>query len=54
VTRVLGYTYRGPGFDSQRYQIFWAAVGLKQGPLITVRIIEGLFIRKYSGCGLEN
>jgi hypothetical protein len=26
VVRVPGYRSRGPGFDSQRYQIFWEIV----------------------------
>jgi hypothetical protein len=36
------YRYRGPGFDSQRYQIFWEVVGLKRGPPSLVRIFEDL------------
>ena len=28
VVRVSGYRYRGLGFDSRRYQIFWVVVGL--------------------------
>jgi hypothetical protein len=44
--RVPGYKYRGPGFDSRRYQIFWEAVGLERGPLSLVRIIEELLERK--------
>jgi hypothetical protein len=35
VVRVPGYRSRGFGFDSRRYQIFWVAVGLEQGPLST-------------------
>ena len=42
VVRVSGYRYRGPGFDSRRYQIFWVVVGLEQGPLSLVRSIEEL------------
>jgi hypothetical protein len=42
VVRVLGYRSRGPGFDSRRYQIFWKVVGLEQGPLSLVRLIEEL------------
>jgi hypothetical protein len=42
VVRVSGYRYRGPGFDSQRYQIFWVVVGLKRGPLNLMRSIEEL------------
>jgi hypothetical protein len=42
VVRVSGYRYRGPGFDSQRYQIFWVVVGLERGPLSLVRSIEEL------------
>jgi hypothetical protein len=26
-------SYRGPGFDSRRYQIYWVAVGLDRGSL---------------------
>jgi hypothetical protein len=40
VVRVLGYRFRGPGFNSRRYQIFWEVVGLERGPLSLVRIIE--------------
>ena len=40
VVRVSGYRYRGLGFDSQRYQIFWVVVGLERGPLSLVRSIE--------------
>jgi hypothetical protein len=42
------------GFDSRRYQIFWEAVGLEQGPLSLVTTTEELLQRKSSGCGLEN
>ena len=42
VVRVSGYRYRGLGFDSQRYQIFWVVVGLERGPLSLVRSIEEL------------
>jgi hypothetical protein len=54
VVRVLGYRSRGPGFDFRRYQIFWEVVGLKQGPLSLVRIIEELLEWKSSGSGQEN
>ena len=37
VVRVSGYRYRGLGFDSRRYQIFWVVVGLERGPLSLVR-----------------
>ena len=40
VVRVSGYKYRGLGFDSRRYQIFWVVVGLERGPLSLVRSIE--------------
>jgi hypothetical protein len=40
VVRVLGYRSWGLGFDSQRYQIFWEAVGLERGPLSLMRITE--------------
>jgi hypothetical protein len=42
VVRVPGYRSRGPGFDSRCYQIFWEEVGLEQGPLSLMRIIEEL------------
>jgi hypothetical protein len=42
VVRVSGYRSRGPGFDSQRFHIFWEAVGLERGPLSLVRTIEKL------------
>ena len=42
VVRVSGNRYRGPGFDSRRYQIFWVVVGLERGPLSLVRSIEEL------------
>jgi hypothetical protein len=54
VVRAPGYWSRGPGFDSQRYQIFWELVGLKRGPLSLVRTTEELLERKSSGSGLEN
>jgi hypothetical protein len=53
VVRVPGYRSRDPGFVSRRYQIFWEEVGLEQGPLSLVRIIEELF-QGNSGSGLEN
>jgi hypothetical protein len=37
VVRVSGYRSRGPGFDSQPYQIFWKVGGLERGPLSLVR-----------------
>jgi hypothetical protein len=54
VVRVPGYRLRGPGFNSQRYQIFWGVVGLEQGPLSLVSTIEELLGRNSSGFGLEN
>ena len=42
VIRVSGYRYRGLGFDSQRYQIFWVVVGLERGPLSLMRSTEEL------------
>jgi hypothetical protein len=53
VVRVPGYRFRGPGFDSRLYQIFWEVVGLERGPLSLVMIIEALFPGN-SGSGLEN
>jgi hypothetical protein len=37
VGRVSGYRFRGPGFDSRPYQIFWEIGGLERGPLSLVR-----------------
>ena len=42
VVRVSGYRYRGLGFDSRRYQIFWVIVSLERGPLSLMRSIEEL------------
>ena len=42
VVRVSGYRYRGLGFDSRRYQIFWVVVGRERGPLSLVRSTEEL------------
>jgi hypothetical protein len=46
VVTVPGCKSRGPGFDSQRYQIFCVAVGLERGSLGLVRINEELLDRK--------
>jgi hypothetical protein len=54
VVRVPDHRFRGPGFDSRRYQIFWEVVCLERGPLSLVRIIEELLWRNSSGSGLEN
>jgi hypothetical protein len=48
------YRSRGLAFDSQRYQIFGAVVGLKLGPLSLVRIIFELLEKYSSSCSLEN
>jgi hypothetical protein len=40
LVRVLGCISRGPGFDSQRYQIFCVANDLERGPLNLLRINE--------------
>jgi hypothetical protein len=49
VVRVPGYRFRGPGFDSRRYQIFWEVLGLERGPLSLVCITEELHDWKSSG-----
>jgi hypothetical protein len=54
VVRVHDYRFRGPGFDSRRYQNFWEVVGLERGPLSLVSTIEQLLERKNSGSVLEN
>jgi hypothetical protein len=53
VVKVPGYRSRGPGFDSQHYQIFWEVVGLEWGPPCFLSIIEELLGRYSSGPGLE-
>jgi hypothetical protein len=49
-----GYRSRGPGFDFQRYQIFWEVVGLERGPLSLVSTIEERLGRNSSSSGLQN
>jgi hypothetical protein len=51
VVEVLGYRFKGPGFDSRRHQIFWDVVGLERGPLSLVGIIEELLEWKRRGSG---
>jgi hypothetical protein len=46
VFRVPGYRFRGPRYNSRRYQIFWEAASLERGPLSLVRIIEELLENK--------
>jgi hypothetical protein len=45
---------QGTTFVSWCFQIFWVAVGLKQGPLSLMRINEELLEIKSSGSCLEN
>jgi hypothetical protein len=54
VVRIPGYGSNGPRSDSRRYQIFWAVMGVEQGPVSLVRIIEDQLRRNSSGSGLEN
>jgi hypothetical protein len=54
VVRVPGYRSRGPGFDSQRYQIFWEIVGPERGSLSLMSTIEETLGRNSRGSGLEN
>jgi hypothetical protein len=42
MVRVSGYRSRGPGFDSQHYEIFREVVELERGPFSLVSIIEEL------------
>jgi hypothetical protein len=46
VVRVPGYSSRGPGFDSLRFQIFWEVVGLERDPLSLLSTMEELLWRK--------
>jgi hypothetical protein len=54
VVTVPDNRFRGLGFDSRCYQIFWEVVGLERGPLSFVSTIEELFTRKDRDFGLEN
>jgi hypothetical protein len=54
VVRVSGYRFRGPGFDSRSFQIFWEGAGRKRDPLSLVRTNEELLGRKRSRSGQEN
>jgi hypothetical protein len=54
VVRVPGYRFRGPRFDSRRYQIFSEVVGIEQGPFSLVSTVEELLGRNSSGSGLES
>jgi hypothetical protein len=54
VVRVSGYRSRGPGFDSQSYQIFWEVGGLERGPLSLVRTTDELLEWKSSSSALKN
>jgi hypothetical protein len=45
---------RGPGFDSQRCQIFCVVVDMKRGPRSLVMINEELLERDNSNYRLEN
>jgi hypothetical protein len=51
--RVPSCQPRGPGFDSQRYRIFWVAVGLERDPLSLVSINEELLERKKIAAPVE-
>jgi hypothetical protein len=53
VVRISGYRSRGPGFDSEPYQIFWEVGGLEWGKLSLMRT-EELLEWKSSGSSLEN
>jgi hypothetical protein len=48
VVRVPGYRFRGPGFDSRCYQIFWELLSLERGTLRFLSTIEELFGRNSS------
>jgi hypothetical protein len=52
--RAPGYRFRGPEFDSRRYQIFCQVARLERSPLSLVRVTEELLERKNSGFGLVN
>jgi hypothetical protein len=49
VAGVNGYRFKGPGFDSQRFQIIREVMDLEQSPLSLVRISGELLEWKISG-----
>jgi hypothetical protein len=48
---IAFFRFRGPGFNSRRYQIFWEMLGLERGPLSLMSTIE-LYGRNSSDSGL--
>jgi hypothetical protein len=54
VVRAPGYRFRGTGFYSWRYQIFWEVVDLERGSFSLVSTTEELLGRNSSCSGLEN
>jgi hypothetical protein len=50
--RVHDYRFRGLGFDSRRYQMFWKVESLERVPLSLVSTTEELLGRNNSGSGL--
>jgi hypothetical protein len=54
VVRVSGYRYRGPWFDSRRYQIFWVAVGLEQVHSASWGQLRSYLNKEVAAPGLEN
>jgi hypothetical protein len=54
MVKVPDYRFRGLGFDSAHYQIFWEIVVLERGPLGLVSTIEELLGTDSSGSGLKS
>jgi hypothetical protein len=54
VVRLPSCRLRGPGFDSQRCQIFWVAVDLERCPLSPCEGKWGSTWKKSSDSGLDN
>jgi hypothetical protein len=53
VSRVPGYRFRSPKFNSWLYQIFLEVVGLEQGPLSLMSAIIELLGRKSNSSSPE-